>query len=221
MFKAWRMAQILKRRQSRGGGGLALDAAILHRIFSHAVECELLAKNPVRLEGRPGDNPDSGAQPFTPKELERMREATGADRLVFLLLRHTGLRGSDAVSLKWNEVDWTAREISRVTQKRSKRVIVPIHLELLFELEAERARRQPKAEDRILLNPATGRPMTRPRLYERMLALDRRADVPGANPHRFRDTLRSIYSQKVQARTMSRSYLAIRSKRSRGTTLRL
>jgi integrase len=188
MFKAWRMAQILKRKQSRGGGGLALDVAILHRIFSHAVECELLAKNPVRLEGRPGDNPESGAQPFTPKELQRMREAAGADRLIFLLLRHTGLRGSDAVSLRWNEVDWTAREINRLTQKRSKRVIVPIHQELLFELEAERARRQPKAEDRILLNPATGRPMTRPRLYERMLALGRRVDVPGANPHRFRDT---------------------------------
>jgi integrase len=31
--------------------------------------------------------------------------------------------------------------------------------------------------------------MTRPRLYTRMLALGKRADVAGAHPHRFRDTL--------------------------------
>jgi site-specific recombinase XerD len=43
--------------------------------------------------------------------------------------------------------------------------------------------------DRVLVNPATGNPMTRPRLYERMCALGRRAGVAGAHPHRFRDTL--------------------------------
>lgn len=31
--------------------------------------------------------------------------------------------------------------------------------------------------------------MTRPRLYQRMLALGRRAGVQHAHPHRFRDTL--------------------------------
>ena len=31
--------------------------------------------------------------------------------------------------------------------------------------------------------------MTRPRLYERMLALGKRAGVPQAHPHRFRDSL--------------------------------
>ena len=41
----------------------------------------------------------------------------------------------------------------------------------------------------MLTNPATGRPMTRARLYHRMLALGRRAGVPNARPHRFRDTL--------------------------------
>ena len=31
--------------------------------------------------------------------------------------------------------------------------------------------------------------MTRPRLYQRMLALGKRAGVPDSHPHRFRDTL--------------------------------
>jgi site-specific recombinase XerD len=43
-------------------------------------------------------------------------------------------------------------------------------------------------KDRILINPQTGTALTRPRLYERMLALGRRAGVLSANPHRFRDT---------------------------------
>ncbi len=39
------------------------------------------------------------------------------------------------------------------------------------------------------MNPNTETAMTRPRLYQRMLALGKRACVPNAHPHRFRDTL--------------------------------
>ncbi len=187
-FKVWRMAEIRKRKNSRGGGGLILDVAILHRIFRHAVECELLRINPVRMEGRPGDQPESGAQPFTADQLCKLRKATGNDLLAFLLLRWTGLRGSDAAGLHWGEIDWSAKEINRLTLKRRKRVILPIHPELLFALETEHARRNPSVEERVLLNPNTGKPYTRPRLYERMLAFGRRAGVLDAHPHRYRDT---------------------------------
>ena len=187
-FKVWRITEIRKRKFSRGGAGLVLDAAILHRVFRHAVDCELLKTNPVRMEGRPGDQPESGAQPFTADHLSKLRGAAGTDLLAFLLLRWTGLRGSDAVGLHWGEIDWASKEINRLTQKRRKRVIVPIHPELQFVLETEYAQRNPHVEERVLLNPNTGKPYTRPRLYERMLALGRRAGVLDAHPHRFRDT---------------------------------
>ena len=166
-----------------------LDTAILHRIFAYAIsECELIERNPVRLDGRPGDNPERGARPFKAVELGKLRDAAGADLLHFLVLRWTGMRGSDAVGLRWEEIDWDAHEINRLTLKRRKRVVLPIHQELLFALEIERGRRKPQPEDRVLVNPETGRPLTRPRLYERMLALGRRAGVPSAHPHRFRHT---------------------------------
>jgi integrase len=149
----------------------------------------MIPKNPVRLEGRPGENPERGSQPFKPDELRKMREHAENDLLAFQLLRWTGFRGSDAVALTWAEVDWEAREIVRVTQKRGKRVVVPIHTELLFALEVERDRRNPHPWERVLLNPETGKPFTRPRLYERMLKLGRRAGVATSNPHRFRDSL--------------------------------
>jgi integrase len=72
--------------------------------------------------------------------------------------------------------------------KRRKRVLLPIHQELLFALEVERDRRDRKPEERVLLNPATGKPLTRPRLYERMFGVGRAAGVLDAHPHRFRDT---------------------------------
>ncbi len=188
-YKVWRLAKIREKKFSRGGTGVILDVAILHRTFHFAVESEMAEKNPVRLEGRPGDSPDRGAQPFTGEHLGKMRQHAGADLLTFLLLRWTGLRGSDAVTLTWAEIDWDAREINRVTAKRKKRVILPIPQEFFFALETERDRRRPEEQERVLLNPASGRPLTRPRLYQRMLALGKRAGVANSHPHRFRDTL--------------------------------
>lgn len=189
-FKLWKLARTLAKKHSRGGRGVVLDVAILHRIFGYAIDCELVLKNPVRLDGRPGDQPEFGPQPFTADQLAKLRQAAGIDMLAFLLLRHTGFRGSDAVGLRLGEIDFSTREINRLTLKRRKRVVLPIHSELFFALEVERDRRgpDPDLEERVLLNPATGRPLTRPRLYQRMLALGRRAKVLDSHPHRFRDT---------------------------------
>jgi integrase len=187
-FKVWRLTKIREKKFSRGGRGLALDVAILHRAFGVAVECEMIAKNPVRLEGRPGDSGERGAQPFTGEQLTKLRQSANEDLLAYLLLRWTGLRGSDAVRLTWAEIDWDAREINRLTQKRKKRVVLPISQELFFALEAERDRRSPQIEERVLMNPRTAKTMTRPRLYGRMLALGKRAGIPAAHPHRYRDS---------------------------------
>ena len=187
-FKVWRLARIQAKKFSRGGRGLALDVAILHRIFAYGLECEMVAKNPVRLDGRPGDSAEHGAQPFKGEQLVKLRSVAGPDLLTYLLLRWTGFRGSDVVHLTWAEIDFESREINRLTQKRRKRVVLPIPQDLLFALEGERDRRVPSQDERVLLNPSTGKPLTRPRLYERMLALGRRAGVLGAHPHRYRDT---------------------------------
>jgi integrase len=190
-FKVWRLAEIQKKKFARGGRGLALDVAILHRVFAIGVECELVQKNPVAFEGRPGDSPEHGAQPFRGEQLTKLRRAAGDDLLAFLLLRWTGLRGSDAVRITWDEIEFDAREINRLTLKRKKRVVVPIHTELLFALQAEFNRRKPQPDERVLINPgpwAKSKPLTRPRLYYRMVALGKRAGVPDAHPHRFRDT---------------------------------
>jgi integrase len=187
-FKVWRLTKIREKKFSRGGRGLALDVAILHRVFAFAIETEMLEKNPVRLDGRPGDNPEGGAQPFTGDELRKLRESAGGDLLAFQVFRWTGLRRSDAIALTWGEIDWHSAEINRLTQKRKKRVLLPIPQELLFALEAERDRRKPDLQERVLLHPEMHEPMSVKRIYERMKALGRRAGVANVHPHRFRDT---------------------------------
>ena len=187
-FKEHRMNSISKKKFARGGTSIRLEAAILHGIFARAIADELIVKNPVKLDGRPGAEPTRGAQPFTADDLKRMRRAAGDDMLTFLLLRRTGFRGNDAAQLTFGEIDFQRREIERITEKRRKRVTIPIHSELLFMLEAEYASRKAEPHDRVLLNPLTKGPMSRKRLYARMLALGKRAGVAGAHPHRFRDT---------------------------------
>jgi integrase len=187
-YKVSRLAQIREKKFSRGGRGLMLDVAILHRIFAFAVETEMVVKNPVRIDGRPGDNPEGGAQPFTGEELSKLRAAAGDDLLIFQLFRWTGLRRSDAIALTWGEINWHEAEINRLTQKRKKRVVLPIPQELLFALEAERDRRQPQLQERVLLHPGTTHPLSPKRAYSRVKAMGRRAGVVNAHPHRFRDT---------------------------------
>jgi integrase/recombinase XerD len=188
-FKVWRVGRIRKKKFSRGATSIVLDAAILHRIFSLALENEMLPKNVVRTEGKPGAEPTRGAQPFTGAELKKLREYAGEDLFMLLLLRHTGFRRSDAVWLTWGEVHFDQREIERLTQKRKKLVVLPTHTELTFALESEHVRHNPKPHERVLLNPNTGQPLTRPRLYAKIQALGARAGVAHAHPHRFRDTL--------------------------------
>ena len=168
-FKVWRVGRIRKKKFARGATSISLDAAVLHCIFNYALEIEVVAKNPVRMEGKPGAEPTRGAQPFTGDDLKMLRRHTCADLLAFLLLRHTGFRGSDAVQLTWSEIHFDRREIERLTQKRRKLVVLPIHTELMFALEAEYQRRNPQAHERVLLNPTTGNPLRRPRLYARIL----------------------------------------------------
>jgi len=92
-FKVWRIERIRKQKNSRGATGLVLDAAILHRAFAFAVENEMILKNPVRMEGRPGENPEHGAEPFTAPDLSRLRDHAADELLTFSCFAGQGFAG--------------------------------------------------------------------------------------------------------------------------------
>jgi site-specific recombinase XerD len=101
MFKVDRIKKIMLKKQSRGGSSVALDIAILHRVFAYAIEKGLMFVNPTNLkhESKPGKNPKNGARPFTASDLTALRKAAGADLFAFIVLRWTGLRVSYAINL--------------------------------------------------------------------------------------------------------------------------
>ena len=218
LFKADRYKKIAQLKQSRGGSSVALDIAVLHRVFKFAIKKHLMTQNPIDLscESKPGENPKNGARSFNADELMKLREAaelvnnggelrkpktdlerklreiTGGDRFIFLVLRWTGLRASDAVNLRWQNIHFDRGvngEIEVLTQKRSKLAIIPLSTELRDAMEEIYQKRKPQQDDKVLFNPENGRPFeSRKRLYERAKALGVRAGVKRVTPHCFRDT---------------------------------
>jgi integrase len=197
LFKAQRLKQILKLKQARGGGSVALDIAVLHRIFAFGIKTGLMSMNPIMLENepKPGKKPVNGARPFTATELTALREHAGQDLFTLLVLRWTGLRGSDAINLRWRDIRFDRGvngEIEVLTQKRSKIAIVPLSTELRNALEdvaGARYGRKIQHDDFVLYNPETNKPfVSRWRLYRRIVMLGVRAKVARATPHCLRDT---------------------------------
>jgi len=168
-----------------------LDVTVLRLLFQFAVERELLDKSPMSAERTRRTATERGAEPFTGEELGKLRASAGEDLPLFLLLRWTGLRGSDIVTLRWSEVDFDAGEISHTAQKNGKRVVIPIHKELLTCLRGLWAVRAAFGEysDPVSLHPKTKLTMSRSVLYNRMVKLGERSGVQNVHPHRFRDTL--------------------------------
>jgi integrase len=67
--------------------------------------------------------------------------------------------------------------------------IVPLAPELHEALRSVFQKAKPQRQDRVLINPETGKPYTsRARLYSRMKALGTRAGISRVHPHSFRDT---------------------------------
>jgi integrase len=186
-FKAWRVTRIESQNKADGSSTLVSDIAVLHHVFAFAFEKGFVEKNPVPPDSRVFDS-DRRFQPFTADELRAMRDHADCDRLLFLLLRWTGLRCSDAIKLTWFDVDLERKTIECVTKKNHKILILPINPELLCALQAEHQRRNPPGNEPVLLD-TNGKSLTERGFRDRIVRLGLRAGVENARSHRFRDTL--------------------------------
>jgi integrase len=199
-YQDWRIADIRAKGNSRLSadasklpGGYVLDVAILCGVFKYAVAQDMVVKSPFKYCGKPGEDAENGAMPFSTKELTALVKHADEDLLALLVLLRTGFRRSDAVRLQWKHVG--ATHISIQAKKNGSKVRVPIQSDLAVALNLERKTRysgltpDDYAEDFVLLNPATeNRYRTEKKLYERIKKIGIRAGVQRVHPHRFRDT---------------------------------
>jgi integrase/recombinase XerD len=180
-YLCWRREAVLA--QGKSGRGLVTETTVLQAIFNFAVEEGTLKSSPLRHRYRPDSDP-KGPDPFTPEEIAKLdAAATGPSRLIFLLFRFTGLRGSDVAALTWGAADLNNRTLRWQTKKRGKWVNIPLVLELYDRLVWETGGVGFTMEDKII--PGA----TRAKLYKTIKELGEKAEVPNCHPHRFRHYL--------------------------------
>jgi integrase len=144
----------------------------------------VISESPLK-ENFKSDTAAAEPDPFSPEELEKLDiAAEGPVRLVYLLFRWTGLRGSDVAALTWGAIDLDEAVLRWMTKKRKTIVSVPLNPELTAELKKYRG------AGRILPGSSRGK------LYEIIKALGEKTGVENCRPHRFRHTFACTILQK-------------------------
>ena len=158
-----------------------------------AVEREMIAKSPFRYVGKPGEDSENGASPFSKTELDAFVRNAGGDLLSVLVLLRTGLRRSDAIRLQWKHVG--PAHISLTAQKMAIRFacrcprIWPKHSTPFATNDTARLKPTNTPMSLSCQNPYTQKAFdTGKKLYERIQNVGERAGVKRAHPHRFRDS---------------------------------
>lgn len=168
------------------------DLRTLHRIFSYAVECGYIEKNPVLWKGL--GTHGANTQPYSGDEVAAMlRDHIVVKqpmlKAIVLTFLFTGLRISDVVGLKREVIDITGGRLITVTKKRNKRVSLVLHPELVAALQIHRAcLTQAQKESAYVFSKPDGTPLKRTGLTATLLRLFARCGIKRGHPHRFRDT---------------------------------
>ena len=147
-----RQEQIKASPHATNGRGVLTDVTAVRKFIQFCVEEKFMPAIKIPEPPKPEGQVD-GAEAFTQEELQKMEsQADGVVRLIFLLFRWTGMRASDVAALTWNEVDFNAAKIRRVTQKRKKLITVPLAPVLLEELKQWQGLLQPELSDKVVPN---------------------------------------------------------------------
>ncbi len=164
----------------------ANNLARLRALFRFAIENEWLTKNPATLVRLPkAAKADSDQkQPFTAEQMERIITAAYSDpeaQTLIHLMRHSGLRISDAVMLRTGELEGDTLRV--LTRKAKRLAVVPIPAFLVERLAAM----TPKNGDYYFAAGSLRMETQTDAWRKRISVILEAADVKGT-PHMFRHT---------------------------------
>lgn len=167
---------ISARTQLVSASTICNDVAALHAFFAWLQASGVRPDNPAaELRHR---RPDSGPQPgYSQTEVERLLAAcrTHQERLAVSMLAETGLRASELVTLRVEQIDRDAL-LARVNGKGGKRRLTPLGTSTAALLPHEG----------WVLPSRQGGHISVARLEQMIATLGQRAGVRRATPHRFR-----------------------------------
>ncbi|MDR5709651.1 MAG: site-specific integrase [Armatimonadota bacterium] len=181
---------------------------LLHRVMRYAVQLGYLASNPLDRIPPPRYRPPR-KQPWSPDEASQFLQAARSHPLgpLFWLLATTGLRTSEALALRWSDLDLASgvlrveRSVHRVrgqwvytppkTQAGQRSVALPQQvvaaLRALRRAAVEEAlRRGAGFSDEALVFSEDGQPLHHRRVLRAMQTVARRAGVRPSSPHQLR-----------------------------------
>jgi integrase len=141
---------------------------------------------------------------LTEDELEKLTNAARKGRygrrdatLMLLMARH-GLRVTEAIDLRWDQVDFTKGHLH---VRRLKGGIHSVHPIQGDELRALRElRREQEPESAFVFTTERGGPMTRSNVAKLIDGAGKRAGLPHCHPHQLRHTCGHLY-WRTQAMT--------------------
>jgi len=178
--------------------------APLRALFATAVEDGLIRSNPtsrIRIPRSPADRPDDQepAKALTETELARLLAEVPAEwRLFVEFLAHTGLRFSEAIGLRWGDIDINGQRLHvrrrlyhgvDAPKSRYGRRDIPLAPRMLATLEHCRSSTRYSAESDPVFATRAGTPLDYACTYNRVLKpAARRAGVPWAAFHTLRHT---------------------------------
>ena len=184
--------------------------AILSGALREAERDGLVTRNVARLTQAP-TVPFRERRALTLAEAERFLEAVrGREDEAFYLLGVTGLRQSEAVGLRWRDVDLEAallnvrQTIQRVqgawvvgTPKARSERLIPMPAFVAERLAARRDQQPPELvslewRELVFTRPDTGEPLNGPTMTHRLYRLLRRASLPTIAYHDLRHSAATI-----------------------------
>jgi len=132
---------ILRYRQQRLGRGTSKlttnrETALLKKMFSFAIEKGLMTNNPAKKIKMFSEIDTARTRVLSVEEEQRLFvELALHIRPIVLTALNTGLRYSEIVGLKWNDIDMERGKVKVEHTKSGKARFVPINSVLRFELE--------------------------------------------------------------------------------------
>lgn len=132
-------------RVSRGTVNTYLK--VLRVALGRAVREEILLKNPAALVDKMTTGDRQSRRAFTLPELRKLMAGATQDwrTMIMLSLYSGGQRLGDVANLRWSNLDTVARELTLVTSKTGRTIILPLAGPLLSYLETLEAGDDPKA----------------------------------------------------------------------------
>ena len=178
--------------------------APLRALFATAVEDGLIRSNPtsrIRIPRSPADRPDDQepAKALTETELARfLNEVPQEWRLFVEFLAHTGLRFSEAIGLRWSDVDFKAQRLHvrrrlyhgvDAPKSRYGRRDIPLAPRMLDALQQQRRSSNYAEDGDPVFATRAGTPLDYACVYNRVFKpAARRAGLPWAAFHTLRHT---------------------------------